>query len=83
MGTEEVQRPNGASAQAQWHAVHGGESQLDGPRSESGPAIVVGAQHVVDNGLAVSVAVDARPLIHLDLEQLEDAHRITRRSDEL
>ncbi len=55
----------------------------DGDRGEPRPAIGGVGEVLVDDGLAAVEAVEAGALGRLQLEQLDEAHHLTGRGDEL
>ena len=60
--------------------VHGVETGTEGAGSEPGPTAVDLIEVDVDHGLPAAVTVRAWTLIRLLLEDLQDAHCVTRRS---
>ena len=52
---------------------------VEGLGREARPAAVRGGQVLVHDRLAGAVAVEARSFLGLELEQLEQAHRLARR----
>jgi hypothetical protein len=73
-GPEQVHRPDDLAAQPHRDGVHPGVAHLLRGGGEPRPPLrgAASADIADDNGLAGAVAVQARPLIVLDLEQLHD-----------
>lgn len=69
-------------AEPHGEGVHGLEVGLDGPWCELVPAVVGGVAELAEDGYAGEVRLEARSLLGLDLEQLEQAHGVARRSQD-
>jgi hypothetical protein len=78
MRAKEVERSNCPAPQTHGQAMNGPESLSQGARSEQRPSAIGFTQRVVRDGESVAKAIDARALVRLDLEELENGHRLTR-----
>lgn len=83
MGPKEVERPNRASSETHGQTVNRSETESEGSWREERPSSIGFAEFVIRDGQTVAIAVDTRPLVRLNLKQLEHRHRLTRRSHEL
>jgi hypothetical protein len=82
-GAKQVQRPEDAPAQAQREGMGGAKAGVGGDRREPRPAIDRPGHVVHLHRLAAAVALEAWALGVLDLEELEDLHRLAGGGHEL
>jgi hypothetical protein len=73
---EEVEGADALAAQSHRQGVRRVEPRAQGLRGEARPARLVGGQVAVHDRLAGAVAVDAGTLPSLQLEELQDPHRL-------
>jgi hypothetical protein len=79
---EQVQRAKDIGPHHHGKGVHGVEAGIEGQSGEARPGVVV-TKVVVHDGLTATECVEARALLVLDLEVLEDIHRLARRRHHL
>src|ERR1700728_799340 len=70
--TEEVERPDHLLAQADRKSMDRVVAGTESDRGEGGPSPMCRPQVQVDDGLTGQIAIQARSLLGLDLEQLDD-----------
>ncbi len=76
LDTEEVERADDRPAQSHGNRVHGPETGGDRFGGESRPARAVRGQIAVRDRLPGAITVETGTLLRLQLEQLQDAHRL-------
>ena len=76
---EQVEGADDLGAQPHRHGIGGSEPGFEGDGGEAGPAAVGGGEVLVDDGFAAAIAVQARSFLRLQLEQLDDPHRLAGR----
>ncbi len=80
---EEVHRTDPLVAKVQGKRVHDGEACFERTGREPRPTRCSGVQTLVQDLLAAPVALEARPVLALDLEELHDVHPLRRRGQVL
>ena len=72
-GAEQSERAEDDARRAHRDGVHGGEAGVDRGGDEPGPALCGGFQVGDRDGLSGGIALDARTLVGLQLEQFQFA----------
>ena len=82
VGPEQVERTDDRAPQSHRQCVRRLEAGVERDGRESGPAFTARSKVIVHDQAGVAVAVDARPFVGLQLEQLDDAHGLARGGDD-
>ena len=78
VGSEQVEGPDGLAAKAHRQRMDRAEPGGDGAGRELGPAVVDGGELLVHDRNTGAVALRARALLGLHLEELQDPHGVAR-----